>query len=677
MAARSLTDATDPQRLDVLFEPLQIGALTARSRVVVPPHSSAIGNLWGTELEADQAIAYLRRRAQAGVAWTTMPGRISNVLAPGFEPSGLSAVIKTQYRFDNYVERTSRYVDAMHAEGALAATQLTMNGGYPHAPSTRFAQKINAQAPHVITVRELETLIEEYRFSAGQAFRAGVDVLELHLNHEDLTAQFASARTNGRDDEYGGSLENRLRFPLAVLRAAREQLGPDRVLGVRFNGADEMFYDLDEGVEIANAVAATGLVDYFHIVHGSTWGNPSYIQPHFYDLGKWSTNARAYRDALDLPIIYSGLVASPERAAEIVSSGDADMVGMARAHVADPDLLVKAKAGQAGLIRPCIGANDCINRRYVDGLAFGCAVNPHAADERDGDWPAGRTGPREAIVIGGGSSGLEMAALLAEAGTQVTLHEASDALGGQLRSTSQAPSWARYGEYLNWQLDRLTKLGVDVRLNSVFDKTALEQVADGVDVVFATGASERRPEIPGVDLPHVHTAREVLDNKLALEGNVLVIAHEDHLAPASVAETLAASGSQVTMAYQTHVPAQLLGRYSVGAVLGRLDELGVRVEIMTEVTAIHEGKVSARNIYSGREFEIADLDHVVLACGGASESALFEHAQNEGRVEAHILGDAYAPRRIVFGTRQALVLAKSICERAEAKASPVVAAAER
>lgn len=650
-----------------LFEPVRIGALTARSRVVVPPHSSAIGNLWGTEAEARQAIAYLRRRAKAGVAWTTMPGRISNVLAPGFEPSGLSAVIKTQYRFDNYVERTSRFVDAMHDEGALATTQLTMNGGYPHAPSTHFAQKVNAQAPHVITVHELEQLIEEYRFSAGQAFRAGIDVLELHMNHEDLTAQFASARTNGRDDQYGGSLGNRLRFPLAVLRAAREAMGPARVVGIRFNGADDMFYDVDEGVEIARAIALTGLVDYFHIVHGSTWGNPSYIQPHFYDLGKWSPNARAYRDALELPIIYSGLVASSKRAAEIIASGDADMVGMARAHVADPDLLVKSKAGRPELIRPCVGANDCINRRYVDGLAFGCAVNPHSADELDGDWPVGRRGPREAIVIGGGTSGMEMAALLAEAGTRVTLHEASDALGGQLRSAIQAPSWERYGEYLDWQKARLAALDVDVRFGSSFDQAALDAVPDGVDVVFATGARERRPDIPGVNLPHVHTAREVLDGQATVSGKALVVAHEDHLAPASVAEALAVAGAEVTMAYQTHVPAQLLGRYSVGAVLGRLDELGVRVEIMTEVTNIQPHSVTARNIYSNREFELEGFDHVVLACGGESESALFEHAQTEGRVRAHILGDAYAPRRIVFGTRQALVLAKLICRQSDSE----------
>lgn len=649
------------EQLGVLFEPVQIGALTARSRVMVPPHSSAIGNLWGTEAEAKKAIAYLQRRARAGVAWTTMPGRISNVLAPGFEPSGLSAVIKTQYRFDNYVERTSQYVDAMHDEGALAATQLTMNGGYPHAPSSRFAQKINATAPHAITANELDTLLEEYRFSARQAFLAGIDVLELHMNHEDLTAQFASARTNGRDDEYGGSLANRLRFPLAALKAAREEMGPDRVVGVRFNGADDMFYELDEGIEIASAVAQTGLTDYFHIVHGSTWGNPSYIQPHFFNAGQWAPTARAYRDALDLPIIYSGLVASTQRAAEIIESGDADMVGMARAHAADPDLLVKARAGLPQLTRPCIGANDCINRRYVDGLAFGCAVNPHAADELDGDWPASRQGPREAIVIGGGPSGMEMAALLAEAGTKVTLHEATDALGGQLRSAIQAPSWERYGEYLDWQKNRIASLDIDVRLNSHVDHSMLDRLPDGTDVVFATGARERRPEIEGVNLPHVHTAREVLDGKVSASGNVLVIAHEDHLAPASVAESLALSGAQVTMAYQTHVPAQLLGRYSVGAVLGRLDELGVRVEIMTEVTAIHDRKVSAQNIYSNREFEIEEIDHVVLACGGISESALFERAQAEGRLRPHILGDAYAPRRIVFGTRQALVLAKMIC----------------
>ena len=220
---------------DVLFEPVRIGALTARSRVIVPPHSSAVGNLWGTEEEAAQAVAYLQRRAEAGVAWTTMPGRVSNVLAPGFEPSGISAVVTGPFRYDNYVERTARFVSAMHAAGALAATQLTMNGGYPHAPSSRFAQPVNSLAPHAITTTEIRLLLEEYRFSAARAAEAGIDIVELHMNHEDLSQQFLSPTINARTDEYGGSLENRTRFAVSARTAAREQIGRGRALGVRMN----------------------------------------------------------------------------------------------------------------------------------------------------------------------------------------------------------------------------------------------------------------------------------------------------------------------------------------------------------------------------------------------------------------------------------------------------------
>jgi len=650
---------------DALFRPLEIGALTLRSRVIMPPHSSAIGNLWGTDDEAATAIAYLRRRAKGGLAWATMPGRVSNIVPTGFEPQGLSAVITTPYRYDNYVERTRMFVDAMHEEGALATTQLTMNGGYPHAPSARFGQKLNALAPHALSEREIDLFVEEYAFSAGQAFRAGIDVLELHMNHEDLTMQFASAKVNGRADGYGGSLENRLRFPVRVLRAAREAMGPDRVLGVRFTGEDAMFFSREEGIEIAAAIETTGLIDYVHIVHGNTWGNPSYIQPHFYAPGAWADTARSYREALSVPVIYTGLVSSPERAAEIVEAGDADAVGMARAHVADPDVLAKARNGDASEVRPCVGVNDCINRRYTDGLPFGCGVNPHAADERDGEWPAGRVGPDTATVVGGGPGGMEIAALLAEAGTRVVLYESRDALGGQLAVAAHAPSWDRYRGYLDWQVARLARLGVDVRLGTAFTDADLDALADGEHVIFATGSAERRPEVPGADLPHVFTAGEVLGDDKRLSGRVVVVAHEDHLQPFAVAEHLAAAGSDVTMLYQSPGPGQLLGRYSIGAVLGRMDALGVRIEIMTEATGIAEGSADARNIFSNREWTIDGVDHVVLACGGVSRAELFERAEKEGRVRAHLVGDAYAQRRLVNATRMALAVAKEICAGAD------------
>lgn len=640
-----------------LFSPIRIGALTARSRVVMPPHSSAIGNLWGTEAEAEQAVAYLVERARAGIAWSTIPGRISNVLAPGFEPSGISAVVRGPFRAATYVERVSRYSAAMHEAGALAATQLTMNGGYPHAPSDRFATPVNFLAPHAITADELSLLLEEYAFSAGAARAAGIDVLELHMNHEDLTQQFLSPSTNDRTDRYGGSLENRLRFPIEVLERARAAFGRDRALGVRMNLAVPGSYDLDEGLEIARRIEATGLVDYFHMVYGSTWGHPSYIQAHFYKPAQWSGLARRYREELSVPVVYTGLVSNPRVAAEIVERGDADLVGMARAHVADPRLLVKARAGDHASIRPCVGGNDCINRRYVDGLPFGCAVNPHAARELDGPWPGRARIDRPVTVVGGGPAGMEVAALAAEAGAAVTLVERADALGGQLRTAALAPSFGRLGEYVDWQVRRLSSLGVDVRLGTSFVEPDLAALDPEAALVVATGARDRVPDLPGVHLPHVVSGRAALHGA-PVGRRVAVIVQDDHLAPLAVAEALAQRGSQVTLLYSTHVPAQLLGRYIVGSVLGRLDELGVEVRIMEEVVAIGEGVLHLRHTYSGRTHDLTGIDTVVLACGGTSEAALHAAARAAGRRDVHILGDAYAPRRLVFATRQALTVTR-------------------
>lgn len=645
---------------DVLFEPLRIGPLTARSRVIVPPHSSAVGNLWGTEQEAEQAVAYLRRRAEAGVAWTTMPGRVSNVLAPGFEPSGISAVVQGPFRHENYVERTGRFVSAMHAVGALAATQLTMNGGYPHAPSARFAQPVNALAPHAITTDEIRLLLDEYRFSAARAADAGVDILELHMNHEDLSQQFLSRAINVRTDEYGGSLENRTRFAVNALAAAREQIGPDRVVGVRMNAADPRFYTVDEGIEIAQHLATTGLVDYFHIVFGSTWGNPSYIQPHFFRPGQWAPLAASYKSELPVPVIYTGLVDSATRAAEIVSAGDADMVGMARAHIADPDVLANAKRGATAQTRPCVGVNDCINRRYVDGLPFGCAVNPHAAVEVDGDWAANRI-TRRLAVVGAGPAGLELAALAAEAGAAVTLFDRAHEIGGQLLMASSAPSFGRYRDYVTWQRRRLARLSVGVQLGMEMRAESPELAASDLTVVVATGARDRIPSIPGVEGSNVFTARDVMHGRVAGD-DIAVVVQDDHLAPFAIAEKLAIAGARVTMFYATHVPGQLLGRYSIGSVLGRMDDLGVRIRIMEEVVSISDGAVHVRNVYSGRADTVNAFDAVVLACGGESESHVFEGLRSAGRDEVYIIGDAYAPRRLVFATRQALAVAKLLAD---------------
>lgn len=643
--------------LAVLFEPLRIGPVTARSRVMLPPHTSAIGNLWGTEDEARVNLAYFRERAEAGVAWATIPGRVGNVLAPGFEPSGVSAETRGIFRHPSYHERVSRFSATMHDAGALAASQLTMIGGFPHAPSARLSSPVSHQAPHVLTVSEITTLVEEYAWSAKMAREAGVDIIELHMNHDDLHQWFVSPLTNHRDDEYGGDEVRRLRFASEVLTAVRTRIGAGCALGVRMNAYehDARGYDRDGGLRIAERLQALGVLDFVHIVVGTPWGNPSYIQPHFFEPAAWSTDAQAYRTTLDLPIVYTGLVSSPSRAAEVIADGHADAVGMARAHVADGRLLMKAKDKREHDIRPCVGVNDCINRRYVDRLPFGCAVNPHAGREVEGRWPLRRTSS-PVLVVGAGPAGMEVSALVAEAGAPVTLVERTGQLGGQLRVAARAPSFGRYQEYVDWQARRLHGLDVDVRLGVDVTMEQLASVDPATRIVIATGADERVPDITRSEGARVHRSRDLLEGRIEPGGRVAVVVQDDHMAPLALAEALACAGRAVVMFCSTQTPAPLLGRYIAGSVLGRLDQLGVRFRLLEEVTEIGTDHLTVRHVYSGRTEQVGGFDDIVFACGGVSNAELTTAPTTAGAT--YVVGDAYAPRRLVWATRQALAVAE-------------------
>jgi 2,4-dienoyl-CoA reductase-like NADH-dependent reductase (Old Yellow Enzyme family)/thioredoxin reductase len=649
-----------PPRFPTLFSPIRVGTMALRNRVMMPPHGSAIGNLWGSEADAERNIAYWRARAEAGVAWIDgVSGHIDGRAIPGFEATGVGGFLDGYYRLPFFVERVQHFSDTMHAAGATATAQLTMQGGVPFAPSATLSSPVWNVVPHVLTRDEIGWFVAEYAYSAGRAQQARLDGIELHFNHDDMVEWFLSPLTNHRTDEYGGSFENRTRFATEILRAVRDVVGATMTVGVRMNMAQELpgGFDLDGGRALAQYYESTGMVDFLHLVIGSPWGNPSYIQPHFYDAAQWSELAGSVRAAVSLPVVHTGRINSPAAAERVLAAGHADVVGMARAHIAEPELLRKARAGRAQDIRPCVGGNECISRRYVEGLPFGCAVNPHAGKEVDGPWPVAAN-PRTVLVVGGGPAGMELAALTRQSGHEVELWEAGDALGGQLRIAAAAPAHGEYVRYLDWQARRLAELGVTV----VLDRRARAEsvLAAGADVVaVATGAVPRQVEIAGGHGTHVHEIRDVLTGTAVVGARVLVVAQDDHMAPLSVADHLAARGHAVTVVYQTAGPAPLVGRYVIGGILARLSEHGVQLRFMEQVARIATTSVTTRNIYSGLEHEIDGIDSVVLACGSQSDSALHDELRAR-HPQAHLLGDAYAPRRLVFATRQAYALAREL-----------------
>jgi NADPH-dependent 2,4-dienoyl-CoA reductase/sulfur reductase-like enzyme len=517
----------------------------------------------------------------------------------------------------------------------------------------------------VVDRDELAWLIDELAFSAKQVEEAGIDGVELHANNDDLLQWFLSPRTNVRTDGYGGNVANRARLLLEIIDGIRAVVGARFAVGVRLV-VDEMIeggYTNDEAIEIARLLDDHG-IDFLHGVVGNPWGTPTYITPPTFPPGAFAGLVGRVKAEVSVPVVYTGRVTSPAVAERILADGQADVIGVARALIADPEFVRKAREGRDDEIRPCIGCNECIARVLVDRIPFTCSVNPHAGREA---WlrPASNGGApqRRLLVVGGGPAGMELAASAAEHGFAVTLWERDLELGGQLRAASRAPGLEDFARYVAHQSRRLGRLGVTVELGR--EATVDEVRAQRPDVVgVATGARPRRPMATGLDQPHVHELRDVLLGRAEVSGEqVVVVAEDDHVAPLAVAEVLALAGHRVHVVYPTNGPAPSLSRHTLGPALARLSAAGVTWTFMERVVAIDEGLVHTRNVYSGLPGATVPAEAVVLACGSEAEAELAEGLRAElgaGGPAVHVLGDAYAPRRISFATRQATALVASL-----------------
>lgn len=643
-----------------LFEPIRVGRITLKNRIVAPPHAAMLGALLGTEAEANRYIGYWASLAEGGTGLLiALNGFVENIVPPGFDPTGVGSRKAGVFRNPPFVERMGRIAEAAHKHGAAASTQLIMQGGMPHGPSATLSGPVINSVSHALTRREIRAFVAEYRFCAEQALAAGLDGIELHANHDDLIEWFISPLTNHRGDEYGGLFENRLRFLDEIIGEIRDAVGDKLIIGVRLNMEEQEpgGYGADEGLAIGDWLQENGRSDYLHLVMGTGWGYPSYIQTHHFKPGQWAEMAGRFKARAKLPIVYAGRVNSPAVAERILQAGFADMVGVGRAHLADSQWPNKAAAGRADEITLCIGCNDCINRGVAEGAPFACTVNPKLAGEDHGTLAkAAKT--RRVLVVGGGPAGMQLALTARERGHDVELWEAANELGGQVRLAAKLPHQSVFLDYVRQQARRLNDSGVAIRLEK--KASAGDLRASGADVIaFATGATPRRPDIAGLDGASVFDAWQVLRGEAKLGGSVAIIVQDDHALPLALADHIAQQGKAVTLFIQTNAPAPLLSRYMVGTMLGRLSEAGVKLVCMEAVTAVEPPFVRTRNVYSQRPHEHVGFDSVVLACGGRPAAELYD-ALHEELPEAYILGDAYAPRRMVFATQQGHELGKRI-----------------
>ena len=491
---------------DNLFQPLQIGRCTVPNRIARTAHST------GTSGEA--LIAYHEERARGGVGLAIL--EIAGVLPT----SATHIPVFTDAVVDFYQEIARR----LHAHGTKVFQQLWHGGAaYGRAGQPISASDIPTPSVNVIPRPMTKTMIDDVVVAFVAAARrcrdGGLDGIELHGAHGYLIHQFLSPATNLRDDEYGGSTENRARFLIEILEAVRAEVG-DFPLGVRLSGTDfiEGGVDPAEAARIAKLVEP--LVDFVDVSMSSYWRFHKFLSTLDDPLGYEIETSEQVTRVVDVPTIVAGRIMTLDHASHLVQAGVADMVSIVRGMIADPQLVVKARTGREAEIRPCIGTSmGCVANLMTTGK-LQCVVNVAAGNETTVPFetPAPAPSTKKVLVIGGGPAGLEAARTAALRGHDVELYEMAGFLGGQVRSRRAAPHRSDLEAITRFLADEVTRLGVKVHLRTPVDPDLVIDARPD-EVILATGSTPRRDgfqlsspsrPVPGATLPHVHTVWEVL-----------------------------------------------------------------------------------------------------------------------------------------------------------------------
>lgn len=639
-----------------LFSPIQVGRLTLKNRIYSSGHAEAMAE---EGRPGARLMRYHEAKARGGCALTIFGGSSS------VHPSSPAAAWKQIANHDDSVVPGYRALaDAVHAHGCLVFTQLTHLGRRAQADGeeasvllapSQIPERVHRDVPHELEGEQIAELVLAFGEAARRCREGGLDGIELSMAHNHLIDQFWSPLFNQRQDEYGGSLENRMRFALEVLRETRRRVGRDFVVGARISGDEFTRGGLTAAdmAEIARRLAASGLVDFLSIIGGGahTYELQAAAVPNMsYATGVFVPLAAAIKHAAPgLPIFHASRIVDPVHADRLVAGGQIDVVGMTRALIADPELPRKAREGRLDDIRTCVGANEgCIDRIY-QGKPVTCVQNPATGREAELAEIHKATTPKRVVVIGGGVAGLEAARMAAVRGHRVVLFEKATELGGQVLIAARAPARAEYAGIVRFLAGQVQKLAVDVRLAMEAAPSAV--LAERPDaVVVATGSHPFVPPVPGIDGKHVVTDRDVLSGEARVGASVIVVDDVHTQQALSTAELLLEQGKRVEVISPLFYVGQDIGVTSIAPLYKRLFTRGVVLTPGTELRAVEGSSVIAANVYSGAERRIEGVDTVVLAAGSRSTDSLYRALK--GQVpELYAVGDCVAPR----GVHQAIL----------------------
>jgi 2,4-dienoyl-CoA reductase (NADPH2) len=646
--------------MSLLGEPLQIGDRVLRNRLVMTPHLG--------RLRLDRLVAYLEERARHGVAMAVLPAGDAVYNLPVYEPA-LPAVFgagrpdpdeiafgvgDAGYRTEmlqGLQDRLAHVAGAVQRHGTLAIGQVYHPGAeqswdnfQPAVAPSAVRADASSRVPHAMSEREIDRMVMGYTESAARIVDAGLDGVELHAGHGYLLNRFLSPHYNRRDDSYGGSPDRRLRLVRRILHDVRDRIGPQVLLGIRLPTAEELPGGLTPADVADIAATLSEHVSYLSLSLGNHDGvrdgrpTTAYTGPWLVGDIPAADDARSIRQRAACPVIVTGRVTTPQMAERLIASGAADLVGLARALIADPRFAERAIRGEDEQIVQCIGCNECTL------VPFSCTVNPRAGREAELAMRPARK-RRRVVVVGAGPAGVGAATTAAARGHDTVLLDAASAAGGMatlLGSSGVLDAWASFGARLQRSV---RDSPVDFRPGSHAGAQDIAALEPDV-VVLATGAHVAAPGLASDGL--LRTGLDVLTGGAPVVDGPLVVVGgaEPHLEPLIVAELMLATGQPVTVLTEHLTVGPAVEPRTLNFYLGRLMQAGASVVPVTRALSWFDGVLRVENLYGRRETRIEAAAVVVVSERRAADGLAADLGRALPSTPVHLIGDALAPRRM-------------------------------
>lgn len=632
-----------------LFTPLKIGSFTVRNRILSTAHATGYAQ---DGLPSERHLHYWASKARGGI------GLIITEVQPVHPSAGTSPNLIHAWR-DDCIAPFRRIVEAVHGHGARIVAQLWHPGratssaydGRPAWSASAIASPLYMETPHEMTVEEIREVVQAYGEAARRMREAGLDGVEIHGAHGYLIEQFMSPLSNRREDEYGGDEDRRLRFAREVIEAVRAAVGRDYTVGIRISADqfEEGGLTLEDMKRIVRKLTEPGWLDYVNVSFMGLGG--AVIAPMYVPPGQFVYLSAGIKQVTDLPVFCIGRINDPVMAEGILERHQADMVGMTRANIADPELPNKAREGRLDEIRRCIACNEGCWGRITQRLPITCAINPSVGREAETEITPAPVRKR-VMVIGGGIAGMEAARVAALRGHWVVLYEKEPHLGGQLQIAAKAPGRADMAEPVRFYERQFQKLGVEVYLGTAVDEETVRREAPDA-VIVATGGLPAMPPLPGLEGNNVVLARDVLAGRAETGQNVIIFATDQGMEGLTTADFLAERGKRVEVLIPYATVGAKLEMITGMMLMARLARRNVKLSIMTGLKAVENGAVIAFNPFSGQEWRIEGVDTVVISAGSRANDALWKALRGQVK-EIYGAGECVAPRKLLDSTLDGL-----------------------